>query len=126
MVYLPSATVSSLGLAGGALLLYGGSDVDQTTLSELLKDETAAAAVLNVTEWDTAAWLYDISADKWLKLAPVGDSPPGLMYHSMAVEGRQVGFASCVDTTNAAFRVGGGSVLACMKRLGDSACWLVC
>jgi hypothetical protein len=90
MVYLPKATVSSFGLAGDALLLYGGSDVNQTSLSELLRDETAAAAVLNTTEWDTTAWLYDIAADKWLKLAPVGDLPPGLMYHSMAVEGKQV------------------------------------
>jgi hypothetical protein len=90
MVYLPAATVSSLGLAGDALLLYGGSDVHQTKLSDLLENEAAAAAELNVTEWDTTAWLYDISADKWLKLAPVGDLPPGLMYHSMAVEGQQV------------------------------------
>jgi hypothetical protein len=90
MVYLPKATVSSLGLAGDALLLYGGSDVNQTQLSDLLEDETAAAAVLNTTDWDTTAWLYDIAADKWIKLAPVGGLPPGLMYHSMAVEGKQV------------------------------------
>jgi hypothetical protein len=93
LIYLPSVTVSQLGLQSDALLLYGGSDMNTTSLGEVLQNETAAAKQLNSSEWDTKAWLYDIAADKWLKLAPVGDLPPGLMYHSMAVKGKQVSLA---------------------------------
>lgn len=91
LTYLPSSTVSQLGLQSDVLLLYGGSDIN-TTLGELLANKTTAPQLLNASEWDTTAWLYDIAADKWRKLAPVGDLPPGLMYHSMAVEGKQVSF----------------------------------
>eukprot|EP00883_Tetradesmus_obliquus_P003960 jgi/Sobl393_1/14275/SZX72377.1 len=90
LIYLPAGTVSQLGLQSDALLLYGGSDVNTTSLGGVLLNETEAAKVLNASEWDTTAWLYDIAADRWRKLVPVGDLPPGLMYHSMAVEGKQV------------------------------------
>jgi hypothetical protein len=90
LTYLPSGTVLQLGVQSDALLLYGGSDVRTITLGSDLDNEAAAAELLNSSNWDTAAWLYDIAADKWMKLAPVGDLPPGLMYHSMAVEGKQV------------------------------------
>lgn len=90
LTYLPSGTLAQLGLQSDALLLYGGSDINTTSLGEILKDEEEAAKQLNASKWDTTAWLYDIADDKWRQLAPVGDMPPGLMYHSMTVEGKQV------------------------------------
>eukprot|EP00879_Flechtneria_rotunda_P012921 GHRR01013494.1.p1 GENE.GHRR01013494.1~~GHRR01013494.1.p1 ORF type:complete len:1269 (+),score=413.90 GHRR01013494.1:1918-5724(+) len=92
LLYLPAATVARLCLEEGALLLYGGSNVTSPTLGRELLNETMAVDYLSATAWDTTVWLYDIAADKWLQLPVAGsaEAPPGLMYHSMTVQGNQV------------------------------------
>lgn len=92
MVYLTPSVASKLGMQQGALLLYGGSDVPATDvgLHTLELNETETAAKLRNTNWDTATWLFDLAASKWVKLRTDGDQPPGLMYHSMEALGDQV------------------------------------
>lgn len=93
LTYLPPQTVEFLGFSKGALLLYGGSNVTVPSLSVALANETQTAEVLADTEFDRRVWMFDLGTSKWVKLHADGlsDAPPGLMYHSAAVEGKQVG-----------------------------------
>lgn len=93
LAYLPSSVVSSsLGMQQGALLLYGGSTLNATSMSQydLGKSEAQQAAGLRTTTWDNTTWLFDLAANKWQVLATQGQPPPPLMYHSMTAQGQQV------------------------------------
>jgi hypothetical protein len=93
MIHLP-ASMPQLNMTHGALLLFGGSDINTTNALEVIRTASAgksdAVAMLNASKWDSTTWLYDIAADTWNILTTTGERPPGLVYHSMAVEGQQV------------------------------------
>lgn len=93
LVYMPAAVAARLRMPGGALLLYGGSDLKYTNFSGLLeKFRSVDAAGWRKSVWDTRVWLFDIASDKWSVLATEGarDRPPGLTFHSATVAGLQV------------------------------------
>jgi len=101
MTYLAPAVASKLGMAQGALVLYGGSNVPYPNIQDfaLSDNETESAAKLRTTSWDTATWLFDLGASKWVKLVTEGAAPPGLMYHSMEAQGAQVRYWQCSSDT---------------------------
>jgi hypothetical protein len=61
MVYLPPSMQPKLNTPEGALLLFGGSNVNASDVLEVLR--AASRAELNVSQWVTSTWLYDIAAD---------------------------------------------------------------
>lgn len=90
--YLPPGTMSGLGMAQGALLMYGGSNLTASNLEDfqVADNETATAEKVRSTSWDTAVWLFDLGSSRWQRISTQGAGPPGLMYHSMQAYGKQV------------------------------------
>eukprot|EP00878_Enallax_costatus_P014306 GHUV01014964.1.p1 GENE.GHUV01014964.1~~GHUV01014964.1.p1 ORF type:complete len:891 (+),score=167.30 GHUV01014964.1:456-3128(+) len=92
LTLLPASITLEMGMAEGALLLYGGSNTTEPQVSQFATNTIKPKEMLADVALDTRVWLYDLARDTWAVMKPSNpaDAPPGLMHHRATFHDKQL------------------------------------
>lgn len=99
-----AAFVPSLpGMEGGAVFVYGGSSAPELDLVQLDFFTNATRVSADIL---ADGWLFDLGAKRWRRLQAVGQQPPPMYWHQMAVYEQQVRQTSAAELASHSFQPG--------------------